>query len=65
MSFVSGQDMGVVVWGTLAFGRFRVLVPLLVRVVGDRGWEMLAGKGGWRKVFMDHLECLGNVWIGC
>ena len=24
-------------------------MPLLVRVLGGGGWEMLAGKGGWRK----------------
>ena len=32
---------------------------------GGGEWEMLAGKGGWKRVFMDHLECMGDVWIGC
>ena len=49
LSFLIGQGMAVVVWSTLVFGRFRILVPLLVGVVGGRGWEMLAGKGGWGK----------------
>lgn len=41
--------VGVVVWGTLVFGWFRVLISLLVRVVRGRGWKMLVGKSGWRK----------------
>ena len=38
------------VWSTVVFGWFRVLVLQPVRVVGGDGdWKMLAGKGGWRK----------------
>ena len=34
---------------TLVFGRVRVLVSLLVRVVGGEDWKMLSGNDGWRK----------------
>ena len=46
--FVSGQGVGIVVWGTiLIFRWFWVLVHLLVGV-GGGNWEMLAAKGGCR-----------------
>ena len=54
--------------GTLIFGRFRILVPLLVRVVVKSGkcWQVKVD-GEW--VLMDCVECVDkrvrDVWIGC
>ena len=57
---------GVVVRTTLLFWEFRILLSLLVREVGGVGvakcWQV---KVTGERVFMDHLECMGDVWIEC
>ena len=54
--FVNGKRSGTVVWSTLVLGWFKVLVPLLVRVVWCESSQRLTDIGDWRKGFYGRFE---------